>query len=184
MNAKAAIIALFTAALPYSASAEISGNINATITLTTACRVNNVTVPDTTTGAAIGSINFGVQNSYFSTADAQLIGAVGNGIVIQCSNGIAPTLSFSGGAHAGSGSSNTGTTGTRAMKHATAAQFVTYNLYQDASGGSSPITVNGTIALAADGAAHTVPVFGRAFGADGLITGAYDDIVVVTVTFQ
>lgn len=175
---------LIVTALPSPASADITGNINATITLTTACKINNVTVPDGTTGVSLGAINFGVQNSYFTTADAQLVGTVGNGIVIQCSNGIVPTLSFSGGAHAGSGTSNTGTTGARSMKHDTANQFVTYNLYQDASGGSSPIAVNGTIALAADGASHTVPVFGRAFGANGLITGTYSDIVVVTITFQ
>lgn len=174
----------FLAVLPLPAYADITGDLNATITLTTACQINNTLTPDGSTGVDFGTIDFGPQSTYFTTADAQLVGTLGNGVRIQCSNGVAPTLTFSGGGFAGSGSSNTGTTGARAMQHVTdTSQFVTYNLYSDTSGGTV-IPVNGTIPLAADGSVQTIPVFGRAFGADGLLTGVYNDVVVVTVSFQ
>lgn len=164
------------------ANASITGNINATITLTTACRINNTVVPDATTNVEFGTLNFGTQNTYFTQATAELLGTAGNGIAIQCSNGTAPSISFSGGNSAGSGSSNTGTTGTRSMKHTTQASYVTYNLYSDA-GGTTPIVANTPIVLATDGSAQNVAVYGTAYGAAGLITGTYNDVVVVTITF-
>jgi spore coat protein U-like protein len=170
---------LFMAASP--AQATITGNIDATITLTAACKINDTLTPDGTTGVDFGDINFGSQNTYFVTADAQLVGSLGNGIKLQCSNGITPVISFAGGNNAGTGTSNTGTTGARSMKHVSATNYVTYNLYSDSSGGTI-IPVNGTISLLSDGSVQTVPVFGRAFGANGLITGDYSDVVVVTIT--
>lgn len=178
-----ALAALCCALSSTSAYADVTGTVNATITLTTACRINNNVVPDGQTGVAFGTVNFGTQNSYFTTADAQLVGTAGNGIAIQCSDGITPTIAFSGGNFPGLGSSNTGNTGVRAMKHATAANYVTYNLYSDASGGTI-IPVDGTIELPSDGTSRTVPVFGRAFGAANLVTGAYSDVVVVTISFD
>lgn len=177
------LIVISGVAVSTSASADISGSMNATIALETACKINNTLIPNPTTGVNFGTINFGPQNSYFTTADSQLIGSAGNGIAIQCSQGIEPTIAFSGGSSAGSGSSNTGTTGVRAMKHTGNASYVTYNLYDDAAGGTV-IPVNGTIVLDDDGSAQTVPVFGRAFGADGLMPGTYNDLVVVTVSFN
>ncbi|MCI4590290.1 spore coat U domain-containing protein [Sphingobium sp. BYY-5] len=177
------LAALCAAAFSMPAHADITGTIDATITLTTACRINNAVVPDTTTGVDFGTIDFGTQNSYFTTADAQLVGTVGNGIAIQCSDGIEPTIAFSGGSFAGLGSSNTGTTGARAMKHTADANYVTYNLYEDVAGGTA-IPVDGTIVLASDGSVQTVPIFGRAFGANSLVTGTYSDVVVVTVSFN
>lgn len=174
-----AIVSTFALSAP--AHATITGSLDATIQLTAACKINNTTTPDGTTGVDFGDINFGSQNTYFVTADAQLVGSLGNGIAIQCSNGITPVLTFAGGSYAGSGTSNTGTTGARSMKHGASTTYVTYNLYSDSSGGTI-IPVNGTISLASDGSAQTIPVFGRAFGANGLITGTYTDTVVVTVT--
>jgi len=170
------------AAVSAPAHASITGNINATITLTTACRINNTVVPDTTANVNFGTLDFGTHNSYFTQATAQLVGVAGNGIAIQCSNGIQPTISFSGGNSAGLGTSNTGTTGTRSMKHTTAANYVTYNLYTDA-GSTTPIVANQAISLAADGSAQNVAVYGTAYGAAGLITGTYNDVVVVTIAF-
>ncbi|AOR79368.1 spore coat protein U domain-containing protein [Novosphingobium resinovorum] len=175
-------VLLGSAAISTPASAAITGNVNATIVLTTACRINNTVVPDTTTNVDFGTLDFGVQNSYFTQATAQLVGTAGNGIAIQCSNGTQPTISFSAGNSAGLGTSNTGTTGTRSMKHTTSANYVTYNLYRDA-GSATPIVANTAIALAADGSAQNVTVYGTAYGAAGLITGTYNDVVVVTIAF-
>ncbi|AZI37081.1 hypothetical protein NT2_01_04570 [Caenibius tardaugens NBRC 16725] len=175
-----ALAGLFVVASP--AHATIDGSLDATITLTAACIINEANTADGATGIDYGTIDFGSQNTYFSTADAELEGSVGTGIEIQCSNGTTPVLAFGGGENAGSGTSNTGTTGARAMEHGTeAGTFVTYNLYSDSSGGTI-IPVDGTIALDADGSAQTIPVFGRAFGADNLFTGQYHDLVVVTLT--
>jgi spore coat protein U-like protein len=62
----------------------------------------------------------------------------------------------------------------------TAGQFVTYNLYSDA-GRTTVIPIGGTIPLSSTGAAQTVNVYGRAFGAAGLSPGTYTDIVTVVL---
>ncbi|MFT4054735.1 MAG: spore coat protein U domain-containing protein [Novosphingobium sp.] len=175
-------VLLGSAVVSTPASASITGNVNATITLTTACQINNVVVADATNNVAFGTLDFGPQNSYFTQATAQLVSGVGNGIAIQCSNGTQPTITFSAGNSAGLGTSNTGTTGTRSMKHTTSANYVTYNLYRD-TGGTTPIVANTPITLAADGSAQTVTVYGTAYGAAGLVTGTYNDVVVVTIAF-
>ncbi|KPH65316.1 spore coat U domain-containing protein [Novosphingobium aerophilum] len=158
------------------ARADITGTIDATITLEAGCIVNGQNYDDGTANVAFGTLDFGTQNTLFTQADAQVLNG-GAAFTVQCSNGIAPTLSFNAGQNDGSGAG----VGVHAMANQTAAgQFVTYNLYSDTNR-SVIIPVDGDITLPADGTQQTVNVYGRAFGEAGLTTGTYSDVVTVVL---
>lgn len=176
---RAATAAAFVAALALSspARADITGTIDATITLEAGCIINGQNLDDGATGADFGTVDFGTHNSLFTSADAEVLNGGGGALSIQCSPGIAPTLSFEAGQNDGEGAG----TGVHAMAHAsTPGQFVTYNLYSDA-GRTTLIPIGGDIALASSGAVQTVNVYGRAFGEAGLVPGLYGDIVTVVL---
>ena len=158
------------------AKADISGTINATITLTAGCIINGTNYDDGGSGVAFGTLDFGSENTLFVQSDAEVLSG-GGAIQIQCSPGIAPILSFNAGENDGAGAGP----GLRAMAHETVAgQFVTYNLYSDA-GRTAIIPIGGDITLPSTGAAQTVTVYGRAFGEAGLVTGTYDDVITVVL---
>jgi len=160
------------AAVP--ARADITGTIDATITLEAGCIINGQNLDDGASGADFGTIDFGTQNTLFTRSDAEVLNG-GSALSIQCSPGISPTLSFEAGENDGEGAGS----GLRAMAHAsTPGHFVTYNLYSD-SGRTAILPIGGDIALAASGAVQTVNIYGRAFGEAGLVPGAYNDIVTV-----
>lgn len=174
LHAALLLPALFFAATP--AHADITGTIDATITLEAGCIINGQNYDDGSTGVDFGTLDFGTQNTLFNQTDAQVLSGA-TGFTIQCSNGITPTLSFDAGQNDGSGAG----AGLHAMAHQTAAgQFVTYNLYSDA-GRTAVIPVGGDIVLAGDGSVQTVNVYGRAFGEAGLTPGVYADVVTVVV---
>ncbi|MDO9367026.1 MAG: spore coat protein U domain-containing protein [Sphingopyxis sp.] len=166
--------AIFFAASP--AHADITGTIDATITLEAGCIINGTNYDDGSAGVDFGTLDFGTQNTLFTQADGQVLSGA-TGFTIQCSNGVTPTLSFNAGENDGSGTGP----GLHAMENTTAAgQFVTYNLYSD-GGRTTIIPVGGDIALAGDGSTQTINVFGRAFGEAGLTPGTYTDVVTVVV---
>lgn len=170
---------LFSGMLILSANpalANITGTIDAAITLEAGCVINSQNFDNGASGADFGTLDFGLQNTLFAQADAQVVNS-GAGIQIQCSPGIAPTLSFNAGQHDGDGTG----AGLRAMAHATAPnQYVTYNLYSD-SGYSTIIPIGGDFTLPNTGALQTINVYGRAFGESGLVTGAYTDEITITL---
>ncbi|MBO9696375.1 MAG: spore coat protein U domain-containing protein [Sphingopyxis sp.] len=156
------------------AHADITGTINATITLEAGCIVNGQNFDDGTAGADFGTLDFGTENTLFLQADAQILSG-GAAFTVQCSNGIAPVLSFNAGLNDGDGAG----VGLHAMAHQTqAGRFVTYNLYSDA-GRNTVIPVGGNVTLAGGGGQQTVNVYARAFGEAGLMPGVYSDVVTV-----
>ncbi|MBU7589633.1 MAG: spore coat protein U domain-containing protein [Sphingopyxis terrae] len=158
------------------ARADITGSIDATITLEAGCIINGQTLSDGAGGADFGTIDFGTQNTLFSEADGELLSG-GGALRIQCSPGIVPTLSFKAGENDGSGAGP----GAHAMAHASSpGHYVTYNLYSDA-GRSTVIPVGGSVTLAATGAEQQIDIYARAFGEPGLVTGAYSDTVTVVL---
>lgn len=158
------------------AYADITGTIDATITLEAGCIINGQNYDDGSAAVDFGTLDFGTQNTLFTESDAQVLNGA-TGFTIQCSNGIIPTVSFDAGQNDGSGAG----AGLHAMAHQTdAGQFVTYNLYSDA-GRTAIIPLGGDIVLASDGSLQTVDVYGRAFGEAGLTPGVYTDIVTVVV---
>lgn len=158
------------------AYADITGTIDATISLEAGCIINGQNLDDGAGGADFGTIDFGTHNTLFTDADAEVLNG-GSALSIQCSPGIAPTLSFEAGENDGEGAGS----GLRAMAHASApAQFVTYNLYSDA-GRTSVIPIGGDILLASTGAVQTVNIYGRAFGEAGLVPGTYSDVITIVL---
>ncbi len=170
--ATAILVAAASASTP--ARADITGSVDATITLEAGCIINGQNLSDGASNADFGTIDFGTHNSLFATADGEILSG-GGAMQIQCSPGIAPTLRFQGGENDGEGSG----AGARAMAHSAApGQFVTYNLYSDA-GRTTVIPIGGSVALASTGAVQSVNIYGRAFGEAGLTAGSYGDIITV-----
>lgn len=158
------------------AQADITGTVDATITLTTACSINGDITDDGDTGIDFGTLDFGSASTLFTQVDAEVSSGVA-GIAIQCSNGVPAELIFQAGQNDTAGAG----TGDRAMAHASEAnQFVTYSLYSD-SGRSTVIPVGGSVDIPAGGALQTINVYGRAFGEPGLVSGVYNDVVTVVL---
>lgn len=170
---------LFAGMLSLSANpafADIKGTIDASITLEAGCIINSQNLDNGATTANFGTLSFGVHNTLFVSADAQVTNG-GAGIEVHCSPGVTPTLKFDGGGHKGKGTGG----GLRAMAHKTTSnQYVTYNLYSD-SGYNTVIPLDGDMTLAGNGEIQTVNVYGRAFGGSGLVTGGYLDEITVTL---
>ena len=158
------------------AHADITGTIDATITLTTACQINGQVTNNAVTGVDFGTLDFGSQSTLFTTADAQVTNGAA-GIAIQCSNGVPAEIFFQAGQNDTLGNG----AGDRAMAHVSVTgQYVSYSLYSNA-GRTTVIPVGGSIALASDGTLQTVNVYGRAFGEAGLVPGVYNDVVTVVL---
>ncbi len=168
--AGAAVIALLATG---PAGADITGSLDVAIELESGCVINGVNAADGSGGADFGTLDFGLQTTLFTTAEAQVSGG-GAGIAIQCTAGASPVLVFQAGLHDGQGAGPGG----RAMLHAgIAGQYVTYDLLR-----ADNVTVLGdgdSIALADDGSAQTVTVNGRAYGAADLAAGVYSDVVII-----
>lgn len=163
---------LLAGALP--ASADITGTIDATITLVSGCVVNGDNHADEASGADFGQLDFDQQTTLFTSADAQVVGSAGS-IQVQCTAGVAPRLVFGAGQNDGQGAGP----GDRTM-HDGSGSYVNYQLYSDA-GMSTPLDIGDAITLADDGSLQAVAVYARAWGAAGLVPGTYDDIITVVL---
>lgn len=178
MNRKCvfAAFAVSAFAMGTAAKADVTGTVDATITLTSGCIINGQLTNDGASNSDFGTIDFGSRNSLFVSADGETVGS-GTGIAIQCTPGITPSLTFGAGQHDGQGTGS----GNRAMAHSSASgQYVKYGLYSDA-GRNTLIAIDGSLALASDGSAQVIRVYGRAYGAAGLVAGTYSDTVLVTL---
>lgn len=173
VNAASVVAGTSLFALPSSAIAQtVTGTIDTTITLTSACEVNG---SEATTGVEFGTLDFGSQTTLFSEATTELQTDSGSGISIQCSPGSDASLTVTSG-------NNDGTVpgSGRAMSNGTL--LVPYDLYTDAAllttlsnGADIPVTGDGTV--------QTVPIYGRALGNASLTPGTYTDTVSVTLSF-
>ncbi|PWB32399.1 spore coat protein [Pseudomonas sp. SDI] len=154
-------------------AATVTGNINATLTLTSACQVNGSSA---VSGVTFGTLSFGSQSALFSTAGAQVLSG-GSGFSVLCSAGTIPIIKVNAGAHDGQSSG-----GGRALYDGVA-NYVPYDFYTD-SGFSTLLVVGGTITLpTSTGVAQTVNLYGQAKGKAGLPAGLYTDLVAVELSF-
>lgn len=173
MHAAGMVAATSAFALHAPAMAQtVTGTIDATITLTSACEVNGSTA---TTGVEFGTLDFGSHTTLFTEATTELQTDSGAGISIQCSPGSDASLTVTGGSNDGTvpGSS-------RAMSNGTS--LVPYDLYSDV--GLLATLANGTsIPVTGDGTVQTIPIYGRALGTALLTPGTYSDTVAVTLSF-
>lgn len=160
-----------------AAHADITGTVDATITLQAGCIVNGQNFSDGAAGADFGTLDFGTHNTLFTQTDGQVLSGGGGAFTIQCSPGITPVLSFDAGENDGLGAG----AGLRAMENASSpGHYVTYNLYSDA-GRTTIIPIGGDVTLASTGALQTVNVYGRAFGEAALTPGTYGDTITVVL---
>ncbi|MGE7993632.1 Csu type fimbrial protein [Pseudomonas sp. NPDC089554] len=169
------ILAGLGLALAFNAqAATVTGTISSTLTLTAACQVNG---SSGTSGLNFGSLNFGTQDSLFTTANGQVLGGGGGAMSILCSAGTVPAIRVRAGAHDGQSAG-----GTRALADGSG-NFVPYDFYTDA-GHTSLLAIDGTITLpTSTGVAQTVNLYGQARGKAGLPAGTYTDTVAVELSF-
>ena len=155
-------------------AATVTGSINSTLTLISACQVNG---SSGTSGLNFGALNFGTQDALFVTANAQVLGGGGGAMSILCSAGTVPVIKVRAGLHDGQSSG-----GTRALADG-AGNFVPYDLYTD-TGRTTLLAIDGTITLpTSTGVAQTVNLYGKAVGKAGLPAGVYSDTISVELSF-
>lgn len=155
-------------------AATVTGSINSTLTLISACQVNGTSG---TSGLNFGALNFGTQDALFVTANAQVLGGGGGAMSILCSAGTVPVVKVRAGLHDGQSSG-----GTRALADG-AGNFVPYDLYTD-TGRTTLLAIDGTITLpTSTGVAQTVNLYGKAVGKAGLPAGVYSDTISVELSF-
>jgi len=155
-------------------AATVTGSINSTLTLISACQVNG---SSGTSGLNFGALNFGTQDALFVTANAQVLGGGGGAMSILCSAGTVPAIKVRAGLHDGQSSG-----GTRALADG-AGNFVPYDLYTD-TGRTTLLAIDGTITLpTSTGVAQTVNLYGKAVGKAGLPAGVYSDTISVELSF-
>lgn len=168
------LTALVLALAAQAQAATVTGTINSTLTLISACQVNGSAG---TSGLNFGSLNFGTQDALFTTANGQVLGGGGGAMSILCSAGTVPAIRVRAGAHDGASSG-----GTRALADG-AGNFVPYDFYTD-TGRTQLLAIDGTITLpTSTGVAQTVNLYGQARGKAGLPAGVYTDTVAVELTF-
>lgn len=158
----------------HAQAATVTGTISSTLTLTSACQVNG---SSGTTGLNFGSLNFGTQDSLFTTANGQVLGGGGGAMSILCSAGTVPAIRVRAGTHDGQSAG-----GTRALADGSG-NFVPYDFYTDA-GHTTLLAIDGTITLpTSTGVAQIVNLYGQARGKAGLPAGTYTDTVAVELSF-
>ena len=172
LTASSALIFAALMANTSSFAATVTGTIDSSITLLSACEVNG---SPATNGTDFGSLDFGAQSTFFNSATAQVQSGTGSAIEVRCAPGSDATLTITSGQHdsavAGSG---------RALS--SGAKFVPYDIYRDAA--LQNVLANGaTISILANGAIQQVPIYGRALGNAGLTPGTYTDTIAVTLDF-
>lgn len=149
-----------------NAVTTVTGQISASLILTSSCQVNGV---GGSTGLNFGALNFGTTNSLFTEMDAQVLQGGGGTLSILCSSGTSPILKIASGSNDGKS-----TGGGRALYDGVA-NYVPYDFYTD-SAHTQLLAINGVINLAlSTGVAQSVNLYGKAVGKAGLPAGTYTD---------
>lgn len=156
----------------FNASADVSGTIDATLTLSDGCVING---DPGSSDVSFGSIGFGAQPAIFDQVEGQVLGSGGsNGIEILCSPGVNATFVIQSGLHDGQGAS-----GQHAMKHTAENDYIGYTLFSDAARTTS-VQLNTPLALPEfTGNAQVLELWGMAWGNGAHNAGVYSDTLTV-----
>lgn len=139
-------------------AATATGQFNVKMTITASCTVGTA-----------ADLDFGTAGSIASNVDAT------TNLQVTCTNGATYNVGLSNGGNFSGG--------TRRM--ISGSNFINYELYRD-SGRSQPFgnTVGtDTVAGTGNGAAQSIPVYGRVPAQPGVAVGDYTDVVTITVTY-
>ena len=176
---------LLLAGAPWASAQTLSGNLNATMRISTGCVISGA-AGGGSTGVNFGTLDFGTHPATFSgTADAQpTAGAGGSGNTqILCSADVTViSVTVGAGLHPGQGSALGA--GSRAMQ--SGANYIPYEVFQDpAHSLPYPTTAVTNIPVTTPGSAFALPIFGRVnkTGAQTLPFGIYTDTLAVTLAF-
>lgn len=178
---------LALAATGAQAAGNMSGQLNAQMTLQSGCIVSGAPGAGSS-GVNFGALDFGLQPATFTgvllaTASG---GAGGAGATqITCSPDVtALSVSVSAGNNAGQGGSVG--TGARAMKLGSSA-YLPYEVYSDAALTTPyPTSANAvSVALPGTGSAFPLPIFGRVnkTSNSAMAAGTYTDVLQVTLSW-
>lgn len=176
---------LLLAAAPGAGAQSLTGNLNATMRISTGCVISGA-APGSNSGLNFGTLDFGTHPATFTgTVDAQPTGGAGGtgNTQILCSADITViSVTVGAGLHPGQGSALGA--GSRAMQSGT--NYIPYEVYQDpAHSIPYPTTAVNSIPVTAPGSAFALPIYGRVSkpGAQTLPFGVYTDTLAVTVAF-
>jgi len=154
----ACVLGCFAATPAHAQNANGSFAVNASVLA--GCFVNASTV------------NFGTLPPGAATPQVDALGA----IVVTCSSGIGYTIALDRGANSQGAN--------RRMRHATLAQFLTYDLYRDAARTQRWRDTPGQdVSGTANGASQSLPVYARLPAGQTPPAGAYLDTVTAIVRY-
>lgn len=124
-------------------------------------------------GSNYGSLDFG---SYSALSSGPVSTAfTGTSVTLQCTPGVALSMSIGGGQNNSSG--------TRNLKRSTGPQLLAYQLFRDA-GFSQSLGIDQSVAVTySDPNAIKLPVYARAQLSGNLPAGSYTDVVQVVLTW-
>jgi len=170
-------IALLTcgpALLPTPVSADTTGTIGVSLTVTSACAVNGAAAVQSDAGR-VAQVAFPDQPGLFGDTDGEAVATGASGALsVLCSPGVTPALTIGAGAH------DVG--GRRRMAYN--GSSVAYRLFADAAR-TSEIAINQRLTLpVATSAATLVPIYARVNSNGSILAaGTYTDTVQVLLSW-
>ncbi|SPJ32927.1 Csu type fimbrial protein [Kushneria phyllosphaerae] len=162
-----------------SARAEVSGQIDATLTVEPGCLIDNGNVPDGGSGYDFGTLDFGTVSTIWTNPLQATLSASGDAgqLSVTCSPGVDTfTVAIDGGTNSDAATRNLASDGTT----------VAYEIFRD-SGQSIPYEINQpeSFDVATGGESIEVPVYGLvAPNPDTPVAaGTYTDTLTLTFNF-
>lgn len=160
--------------MPTAQSSTVTGQIGVTLTITTACTVEN----GASSGSSWGTIDFGSYSSLAANIDGQITNTAGSGLEVTCSEGTPATV------YIGSGTNDSSSL--RTLAPSSGSYHIPYHLYSDAARTTEiPLNDSNGITLTATGVAQPIPIYARILPADQTVmspsAGTYTDTVAATV---
>jgi spore coat protein U-like protein len=151
------------------ASAELTKDVTVSADVVSGCRIA------TTASNSFGDADLGsYPGTSTATAEAVVVGAVGNGLKVQCTPGVQLNLSADGGDHAAGGQ--------RYLAGPASSTPIAYSLYANGSG--TPWTNNSIpLAFTSISPVQTVPIVVRSTLPGNARAGTYTDAVRVTLSW-
>ena len=175
-----ACVTLIACAVPVRGQ-SLSGTLDATLTLETACAISGTTL---TSGIDLGTLAFGTWPATFTgQLTAQATGGPGGAgnTTVVCSPDVSSIqITIDGGGNAGQGSS----IGTGARALASSGKFMPYDVFSDSGHTTAyPINTGVSVNVSGSGAAFDLPIYGlvNKTTANAVDAGAYTDTLQVTI---
>lgn len=166
------VLCLLTTLLAFSSHAEeIIGTLDVQLVIVNGCAINGGSV--SSTNPNMGQLNFGSTSTLSQNIDSEAISATSSIIQIQCTAQLPYSVLVGAGLYDDTGVQRRISNG---------AEFISYNLYQDASR-SIPWDKTVSVAKIATGAQENLAIYGRVPPQITPSAGTYTDTVQITVSW-